>query len=87
MRKLFLIIPLLAFYSCSKTGGIQHEPKDFVVIHGKTYKLMSITPCENCRAIWIMYPKDSTDNMPQSINYEVMESKNTRRTETIIKVD
>jgi hypothetical protein len=87
MKKLITILGLaLMVTACSKTGEIADTPKDFIVIHGKTYKIMSVVPCDGCRTIWIMYPKDSLDALPQSINYDVRSGK-IPRNETVIKVD
>lgn len=89
MKKLILTIAVsLLILSCNTTerGEIRSEPSDFIIIHGKTYKIMEVVPKEGRRAIWIMYPKDSLDTMPQSINYNIKIGKHLR-TETIIKVD
>jgi len=87
MKKLILIIAVsLLILSCNETGEIIEQPSDFIIIHGKTYKLMKIVPKKGYHPIWIMYPKDSLDTMPQSINYEVQSGK-TSTNETIIKVD
>jgi hypothetical protein len=78
MKKLInilLIVLCITFFGCSKKGEIHTEPHDFIEINGKVYKLMSVVPCNNCNSIWIMYPKDSTEQMPQSINYNVREGK------------
>lgn len=47
---------------------------------------MRVIPCNECHAIWIMYPKDSTDSQPQIINYNVSSGKSTIN-QTLIKVD
>jgi hypothetical protein len=88
MKKLILLISLFTVFGCkyNKKGEIRHEPKDFIIIHNKTYKLMSVIPCDNCNAIWIMYPKDSTDSQPEVINYNVKQGK-TEENNTVIKVD
>ena len=87
MKKLILTIAVsLLVLSCYQTGEITQKPSDFVIIHGKTYKIMRIVPKRGYDAIWIMYPKDSIDTMPQSINYEVGNSKHSA-TKTIIKVN
>ena len=67
-------------------GEITNAPTDFISIHGKVYKLMSIAPCKGCHSIWIMYPKDSLDKQPEVINYNVSNGKTTKL-ETVIKVD
>lgn len=89
-RILLACTAALLLASCSKQGEIEQAPTDFIEIHGKTYKLMSIVPCKNCRAIWIMYPKDSLDRMPQSVNYNIrVGSGKTSHEEnvSVIKVD
>lgn len=86
MKKLILFISVMLFVSCSDKGEITTEPTDFIIIHGKTYKLMQVVPKYGYRSIWIMYPKDSTDQMPQTINYDVQQDKHSV-TETVIKVD
>lgn len=86
MKNLLLILFSLILFSCSKKGEIHTQPHDFIIIHNKVYKLMSIVPCDGCNRIWILYPKDSTDQMPEVINYNVKEGKHTV-TETIIKVN
>jgi len=86
MKKILFIAIVALFSSCNKTGEIKDKPKDFIVIHGKTYKLMSVVPCDGCRSIWIMYPKDSLAKQPEIINYDFQSGKTTK-TETVIKVD
>jgi hypothetical protein len=78
MKKLInilLIVICITFFSCSKKGEIPTEPHDFMVINGKVQKLMSVVPCDGCNSIWILYPKDSTDAMPEILNYNVREGK------------
>jgi hypothetical protein len=87
MKKLILTITVsLLILSCNERGEITDQPSDFIIIHGKTYKLMRVVPKEGCNSIWIMYPKDSLDAMPQSINY-IRSNGKTSTSETIIKVD
>lgn len=88
MGKILLTIGLLAtLTSCQyDRGDIPHQPTDFIEIHGKVYKIMSIVPCDGCNSIWIMYPKDSLDSQPSVINYTVQQGKQ-RINETVIKVD
>ena len=72
MKKLITVIACVALLSaCGKKGDIVQAPSDFIIIHGKTYKLMRVVPSDGDRAIWIMYPKDSTDSQPTVVNYEV----------------
>jgi hypothetical protein len=40
MKKILLGIGLISLIACQKRGQIYEQPKDFIVIHGKTYKLM-----------------------------------------------
>ena len=86
MKKLLTILLLTTLISCSKQGEIIQEPKDFIIIHNKTYKLMSIVPCNNCNSIWILYPKDSTEKIPEIINFNVSRGKTTVN-ESVIKVN
>jgi len=87
MKKLILTIAVsLLFLSCREKGEITDQPSDFIIIHGKTYKIMKIVPKKGYNSIWIMYPKDSLDTMPQSINY-IRSNGKTSTPETIIKVD
>jgi hypothetical protein len=72
MKKLITVIACVALLSaCGKKGDIVEAPSDFIIIHGKTYKLMRVIPSDGDHAIWIMYPKDSTDAQPTMINFEV----------------
>lgn len=87
---LVLLLPILFSMSCTETGEIQQQPVDFIIIHGKTYKLMQVTPKANSNAIWILYPKDSLDSMPTVMNYDITESSGkhtTSKNNTVIKVD
>lgn len=91
MRNILLILfASILFISCSKEGEVERPPKDFIIIHGKTYKLMKIVPEDNGRAIWIMYPKDSLDKQPEVINWTFSSSNGKTQSvhsETLIKVD
>lgn len=80
MKKLAILL-IFSLFGCSEKGEITRQPQDFVIIHGKTYKLMQISAGQG-NLLWIMYPKDSLDNVPQSINY-----KSGKTNQTIIKVD
>lgn len=86
MKKLILAIAILLLASCTDRGEILTEPTDFIEIHGKVYKIVSIVPKDGEHSIWIMYPKDSTDKMPTVLNYEVPQEKTTRN-ETVIKIE
>jgi hypothetical protein len=86
MKKLILILTIVALASCQKRGEIHHEPQDFIEINGKVYKLVKVVPADEERSIWIMYPKDTLDKMPTVLNYEVQEGKTTRN-EAVIKID
>lgn len=67
--------------SCNERGKITQPPMDFIEIHGKVYKLVQVVPSENDYPIWIMYPKDSADKMPNIINWvEKHEKINTPNT-------
>ena len=90
MKKLLLTILISSlFIACSKKGEIIQSPEDFIIIHGKTYKLMKVVPEDNERPIWIMYPKDSLDKQPESINwtYTTRGKSRTTHSQTLIKVD
>lgn len=86
MKKIILVLSIVALASCQKRGEIYHEPQDFIEINGKVYKLVRIVPADDERAIWIMYPKDTLDKMPTVINYNVPQGK-THANETVIKID
>jgi starvation-inducible outer membrane lipoprotein len=89
MKKIILLISLFTVFGCTKNtkkGSVNYEPQDFIIIHNKTYKLMSVVPRDGYNSIWIMYPKDSTDSQPQVINYNVKQGK-TQVNQTVIKVD
>jgi hypothetical protein len=87
MKKLITAIACVVLLSaCSEKGEVVESPSDFIIIHGKTYKLMKVVPSDGDRAIWIMYPKDSTDTQPTVVNYEVPQGKSSRN-ETVIKVN
>lgn len=91
MKRVYLTIALaVLLIGCSKQGEIQQAPQDFIIIHGKTYKLMKIVPADNERAIWIMYPKDSTDAQPEVINWDFTTNNGKSRTthrQSLIKVN
>jgi len=87
MKKIVLLISIsFVLFSCQDRGEITSEPTDFIEINGKIYKLMQIVPKNGYRAIWIMYPKDSLNSQPQSINYTIQEGKHSIN-QTVIKVD
>ncbi len=86
MKKLAILL-IFSLFGCLedsnyKKGEFAEEPQDFIKIHNKVYKLMKVRPCDNCNPIWIMYPKDSLDSVPQSINY-----RSGKTNQTIIKVN
>lgn len=87
MKKL-LTISLLAILlvACNKRGEVHEQPSDFIIIHGKTYKLISVVPAYDAHPIWILYPKDSNDAMPTIINYERQNGKTTVN-QAVIKID
>jgi hypothetical protein len=90
MKKLITAIACVVLLSaCKEKGEVVESPSDFIIIHGKTYKLMKVVPAYGERAIWIMYPKDSADSHPTIINYEVSTGGKNNGTsgETMIKVD
>jgi hypothetical protein len=90
MKKLITTITCVILLSaCSEKGEVVESPSDFMIIHGKTYKLMKVVPSNGDCDIWIMYPKDSTASQPTIINYEVGNGSKGHRisNETIIKVD
>lgn len=86
MKKLILAIAILLLASCSDRGQITTDPTDFIQINGKIYKLMSVVPADGAPSIWILYPKDSSEPMPTTLNYQVNQGKTTRN-ETVIKIE
>lgn len=86
MKKVLLVLGLITLVACTERGKVYEQPNDFIVIHGKTYKLMQVVPADGEHAIWIMYPKDSNDAMPTIINYNVREGKVVYN-QAVIKVD
>jgi hypothetical protein len=86
MKKILLGLGLITLISCSERGEIREQPTDFIVIHGKTYKLMRVIPSDGANGIWIMYPKDSSDAMPTILNYQVQQGKTTVN-QAVIKVN
>ena len=86
MKKILLGLGLITLISCSERGEIREQASDFIVIHGKTYKLMRVIPSDGANGIWIMYPKDSSDAMPTILNYQVQQGKTTIN-QAVIKVD
>jgi len=86
MKKLLLLLSIIALSSCQKRGEIYDHPQDFIEINHKIYKLVKVVPADGERSIWIMYPKDTLDKMPTVINYEIQEGKTTRN-ESVIKID
>lgn len=86
MKKILLFLLAITCVSCREKGEITQKPTDFIEIHGKIYKLMSIVPCEDCNSIWIMYPKDSLDAQPTVINFNVSDG-DYERNETVIKIE
>lgn len=72
--------------SCNQRGEIKQPPTDFIEIHGKIYKLVKIVPAYDEYPIWIMYPKDSADQIPQVINWVEKHGKiNTQNTVVTIE--
>jgi len=86
MKKILTALAVLILVSCSERGEVREHPADFIVIHGKTYKLMRVVPSDGAQPIWIMYPKDSSDAMPTIINYNTKQGKATVN-QAVIKVD
>jgi len=86
MKQILLGLGLITLISCSERGEVREQPSDFIVIHGKTYKLMKVVPADGENSIWIMYPKDSNDAMPTILNYNVQHGKNVSN-QAVIKVD
>jgi hypothetical protein len=86
MKKILTALAVLTLVSCSERGEVREHPADFIVIHGKTYKLMRVVPSDGAYPIWIMYPKDSSDAMPTIINYNTKQGKATVN-QAVIKVD
>ncbi len=87
MKKILLaIMGIVVLSSCRERGDIEYAPTNFIEINGKTYKLVRVVPEDGEYGIWILYPKDTADKMPQVLNYTVPQGKATRM-ETVIKVD
>lgn len=79
--KKLAILLIFSLFGCGENGTVTEEPKDFIIIHGKTYKLMQVC-AGGSDYLWIMYPKDSLDNVPQTVSY-----KSGKKYQTIIKVE
>ena len=86
MNKILLATWLIGMMGCSQRGEVFQQPQDFIEINGKVYKLLKIVPADGENAIWIMYPKDTTDKVPTLLNYDVKKGK-THQNETVIKID
>lgn len=86
MKKILLATLLIGMMGCSQRGEVHQKPQDFIEINGKVYKIVKVVPADGEDAIWIMYPKDTKDNLPTVLNYDVREGKHTRN-ETVIKID
>jgi hypothetical protein len=86
MRKILIATLLIGMMGCSQRGEVFKQPQDFIEINGKVYKLLKIVPADGENAIWIMYPKDTTDKVPTLLNYDVKKGK-THQNETVIKID
>jgi hypothetical protein len=86
MKKILLATLLIGMMGCSQRGEVFQQPQDFIEINGKVYKLLKIVPADGEHAIWIMYPKDTTDKVPTLLNYDVKKGK-THHNETVIKID
>lgn len=89
MKKIIIFYSALVLLlaSCGKKGQILHEPSEWL-INGKMYKLVQVVPADGANAIWIMYPKDSTDTdkPPVSINWTQNSGKTTVGN-AVIKID
>ena len=86
MKKLAIILVALvslSFTSC-KDKGETFDPELSVSIHGKIYKFISIVPSKNAHPIWIMYPVDSTGDVPICVNYNEKQGKSTVNAAVII---
>lgn len=89
MKNLTTLLLSVAFLvtGCVDKGQILQEPVDFIIIHGKTYKLMQIAPRDGiAQGIYILYPKDSTDAQPEILNWKERSGKTTIN-RTLIKVN
>ena len=86
MKRILATLAVLTLVSCSQRGEIREPSSDFIIIHGKTYKLMRVVPSNGANPIWIMYPKDSSDTMPTILNYQERQGKATIN-QAVIKVD
>lgn len=86
MKQILTILIAITLISCSERGDVREPASDFIIIHGKTYKLMRVVPSNGAYPIWIMYPKDSSDAMPTIINYQKSQGKTTIN-QAVIKID
>lgn len=93
MKKLLLMLfiaTITILTSCTKAGEIEQRSPIELQINNKIYKLVDVVPCNNCRSIWIMYPKDSTNSVPTALNWTTTQSngKSTYTVDhTLIKID
>lgn len=85
MKYITILIFLLIMSSCNKKGDITTEPKDFIIIHNKVYKLIGIVPCNGCNTMWVLYPKDSLDIMPEIVS--ISDTVSVTVDDTVIKIN
>jgi hypothetical protein len=71
---LFSLVALVV--GCTEQGTVYHNSTK-IIIHGKEYALKAVVPCDDCHAIWIMYPVDSTSAQPFVVNYPQQSGKST----------
>lgn len=86
MKKIIIILLILAVNACTYKRDIKSQPENFIEIHGKVYKLVRVVPKGYAHPIWIMYPKDSADEMPSVLNFTTQAGKATIN-QTLIKID
>jgi len=78
---ILLVIIIICFFlmlsSCHEAKQVGRVyPSDIEIVHyNRVYKLAQIKPCNGCNSIWIMYPKDSLNEMPLQINYDQLSGK------------
>lgn len=85
MKKILLtLLSITLLTSCYDEGEIVDTPKSIYEINGKRYKFVKMVPGNNSRAVWIMIPLDTLQDVPQVIATQQSDYKTTKFTSTII---
>jgi hypothetical protein len=85
MKKLIYIgLMALGLLGCEKEGEIDKVGGKLVQINGKNYRFIRIVPADNYRAVWLLVPQDTSQSLPQTVNYEVNSGKTTKSESVII---